>query len=75
MKDMFRKFVFVGALSLGLIAFAEEEKTEEIKSTSEESSLIAKQPESMKVVCPVTQESGEDCKATDTTVTNAEDQQ
>lgn len=53
MKDMFRKFAFVGILNFGLVAFAEEEKTEAQPAPEE----------SIQVVCPVsTEENCENCE-------------
>lgn len=59
MKNMFRKIVLVGALNLGWVAFAEEEKAEN-KSVSEES---------IQVVCPVGSE--ENCDGTETLTTDS----
>lgn len=55
MKNMFRKFAFVGALNLGLIAFAENEKEEE-----------AKDAQPIQVVCPEC--TGDHCEASQETV-------
>ena len=52
---MFRKFAFVGILNFGLVAFAEEEKTEAQPAPEE----------SIQVVCPVSTE--ENCENCDTT--------
>ena len=52
MKNMFRKFAFVGILNFGLVAFAEEEKTEAQPAPEE----------SIQVVCPFTEENCEDCE-------------
>ena len=58
MKNMFRKFAFVGMLNFGLMAFAEEEKTE-AQPVSEES---------IQVVCPVVNtEACENCEPADKT--------
>ena len=64
MKEMFRKILLVGTLNFGLVAFAEEEKTED-KSVSKES---------IQVVCPVnSDENCEDCNETESLSTENTD--